>query len=197
VPFVSLANRAQRSGQGTLDAAIADALKQSQEQAWLQGQGWGRDLAPLIAFQRRLIEPLVSLTLYLCSTAAELRDARGTDDQPRKPRETKTKHGPRLFPPDRPRVWEAAYRLGRALRQAQERGTMTPGQAHGERSHVRPRPHIRAAHWHHYWRGSRREGRPGTELILHWLHPMLVGGTADALIPTIHPVEPSLEGREA
>jgi hypothetical protein len=32
-------------------------------------------------------------------------------------------------------------------------------------------PHVRAAHWHHFWKGPRDGAR---ELVLRWLPPILV-----------------------
>ena len=47
----------------------------------------------------------------------------------------------------------------------------------------RPRPHIRRAHWHHYWVG---EGR--TKLELRWIAPTYVKGDSDSVVPTGHKV---------
>lgn len=49
--------------------------------------------------------------------------------------------------------------LGEALERAQ-----LPGEGS-------VRPHLRRAHWHHYWVGQGR-----TRLELRWIHPVLVGG---------------------
>lgn len=48
--------------------------------------------------------------------------------------------------------------------------------------HVRPRPHLRRAHWHHYWAG------PGkSQLVLRWIAPVLVNAIDEkALVPTEH-----------
>lgn len=47
-----------------------------------------------------------------------------------------------------------------------------------ERSPVRP--HMRKAHWHHYWTGKR--GTPDRKLVLRFLMPTLVGGTESVFI---------------
>ena len=62
------------------------------------------------------VSPLVSLVLYLCSQAAEIRAGGGGDRRPAPPQPVKTKKGLRLFPPERPTPWEVGYRLGAALR---------------------------------------------------------------------------------
>lgn len=50
-------------------------------------------------------------------------------------------------------------------------------------------PHVRRAHWQHYWTGKRAgraDGRHGDALVLHWVAPVLVGGVADAPVERIH-----------
>ena len=64
------------------------------------------------------ISPLVSLVLYLCSQAAEIREAGAGKRVPSRPKPQKTKKGVRIFAPDHPSRWEVGYRLGAALRQA-------------------------------------------------------------------------------
>lgn len=127
--------------------------------------------------------PLVSLVLYLCSQTAEYRDARGSDHQPGRPKPVKTKRGTRLFPPSGPTTWEVSYRLGaaiRAARAAEDREEQEAGARRG------PRPHIRRAHWHTYWTGSRDGAR---ERVLRWLPPIAVAvEDLDEIVPTIRPV---------
>lgn len=121
------------------------------------------------------MEPLVSLTLYLCSEAAEISDRRNR---------TRTTAGFR--DPDRtpnsPTVWETVSRLGARLRAARAATAPASGGSHGS-----PRPHVRRAHWHHYWIGS----RSGDErrLVLKWIHPTLIGGDEGGLVATIHAVD--------
>ena len=64
------------------------------------------------------VSPLVSLVLYLCSQAAEIREAGAGKRVPTRPKPQKTKKGMRIFAPDHPSRWEVGYRLGAALRQA-------------------------------------------------------------------------------
>lgn len=127
-----------------------------------------------------LLTPLVSLTLYLCSTAAEMRDTRGTAARPTKPVPVKTKRGLRTFPASQPTTWEVGWRLGAALRAAMTREEVAHDAARG--SGVRP--HLRRAHWHLYWTGKGR-----TTPRVRWLHPMLVGGAAEDLVATVRAVD--------
>ena len=136
--------------------------------------------------------PLVSLTLYLCAQAADLQEAQGQARRPTRPQPTKTKHGPRLFPPAQPTTWTVAYRLGAALRRAQqaaqERQAATEESAADESPRQPPRAHIRRAHWHTYWVGEGSRKDPSkAQVRVRWLPPIPVG-LPEELIPTIRPV---------
>ena len=110
--------------------------------------------------------PLISLLLYLCALNAEIGDGRR---QPERPQPKRTKRGERLFPPDRPTVWDVGLRLGAALRQAGVLGTENaPNDVIG-RARGPVRPHIRRAHWHTY-----RVGPGKADARLKWLPPILV-----------------------
>jgi hypothetical protein len=165
--------------EGSLRAAeteahrVADALGQPQA-LW---PGVHRALAPIV-------EPLVSVLLYLCTLSAEVRDAGGGPRLPERPRPRQTKGGPRLYPPARPTTWDVAWRMGAALRRAQAEPDEGAGAAHRP---GRPRPHFRRAHWHAYWTGPRAGAQ---QLVLRWLHPVLVAAEdAEGIVPTVHPVE--------
>ncbi len=92
------------------------------------------------------ISPLVSLVPYLCSQAAEIKEAGAGKRVPARPKPQKTKKGLRIFAPDHPSRWEVGYRLGAALRQALSEHE--PAEPTG--THASPRPHIRRAHWHSF-----------------------------------------------
>lgn len=128
------------------------------------------------------VTPLISLVLYLCSGAAELRDRKRTERQPSRPAPTKTKQGERHFPPEQTTLWEVAYRLGATLRAA---GSITSRTA-VDGVHASPRPHIRRAHWHSFWTGPRRLEQP-REVVVKWLPPVPVNAeSSDQLVPVIH-----------
>src|SRR5690606_32674005 len=92
----------------------------------------------------------------------------------------------RFFPPDQPTVWHTGFRIGTALRRAENERNTSQGAAE-RRS---PRSHIRRAHWHAFWTGPRNEPQK-RKLVLHWLPPILVNvGDIDDIIPTIRSVEP-------
>jgi hypothetical protein len=115
------------------------------------------------------VSPLVSLVLYLCSQAAEIKEAGNGKRVPSHPKPLKTKKGMRIFPPNQPTRWEVGYRLGAALRQALLEHE--PGEATG--THASPRPHIRRAHWHSFWVGKRDQPN-ARSVTLKWLPPIPV-----------------------
>lgn len=153
---------------------------------WQQSAHAAAQAAPTLA-------PLVSLTLYLCSVTADMQHAQGETHRPTRPQPTKTKHGPRLFPPAQPTTWHVAYRLGAALRHAQQ-AAQDHSQAPAEEPEADesprqpPRAHIRRAHWHTYWVGEGSRTDPSkAHARVRWLPPIPVG-LPDELIPTIRPV---------
>lgn len=70
-------------------------------------------------------------------------------------------------------------RVGRAIGAAKVR-YVGGGGAEGDRT---VRPHVRAAHWHHYWTGPRSEPEK-RELVLRWVMPTFVNGGTDAVTVT-------------
>jgi hypothetical protein len=138
----------------------------------------------------RWMEPLLSLTIYLCSASAEIR-ARDPLRGLRQDHYTKkTRRGVRTFVPEQPQVWEVAYRIGATLRAATaaaSRSTDNGG------THASPRPHIRKAHWHSYWTGPKaavgKAPVPAREVVVKWIPPIAVAmGPDDETIPTVHRV---------
>jgi hypothetical protein len=111
----------------------------------------------------KVIEPLVSVLLYLCSDEPDIAHFEG--EYPRYATPKKTKRGLRLFAPDREQIWSVGENIGRQIREALEREKSN--EWHGRR------PHIRRAHWHGFWRGKRdsEERRFGYQ----WLYPIAVG----------------------
>ena len=115
------------------------------------------------------ISPLVSLVLYLCSQAAEIKEAGAGKRLPSRPPPQKTKKGLRIFAPDAPSRWEVGYRLGAALRQPQSEDE--PGETTG--THASPRANIREAHWHAA-RVGKQDQHDARSITLKWLPPIPV-----------------------
>ena len=168
-------------GQGGVSGAVAAMLRESARYVPIPEVSMG----PLVDDLTDEVSPLVSLVLYLCSQAAEIRAAGGGTRRPARPKPVKTKKGMRLFPPNRPTPWEVGYRLGAALRRAVSEAMPTPGESG---SHASPRPHIRRAHWHSYWIG-RRDQTEARSAVLKWLPPIPVNvQDVEELTPTVRGV---------
>lgn len=129
--------------------------------------------------------PLVSLSLYLCSEEAEVRDARGALPSPLKPQPKKTRKGLRLS--RRSGLRSGRWRTDWVLPCAPaSKGSPALGTARG--SHASPRPNFRRVHWNYYWVGKRSEpeNRRG---IPKWLPPTFVNADApEDLIPVVKDV---------
>ena len=124
----------------------------------------------------RVYSRILNLLLYLCAEEPDY-------DKP--PRRAKAKPAATLSaerPPRAASVTTAGVRIGAVIRKG-----YAEAKARGETggSHAPKAPHVRRAHWHHYWTGA----RDSTEraLVLKWIPPVFVGGNA-ADIVTVHPV---------
>jgi hypothetical protein len=162
---------------GTLDAALTQ-VEADWREAISRGNTTTRPAATYAAEARATFAPILSLLLYLCSDRADLSRPR-----PSRPTPTKTKQGPRHFPPAAPCTWDVGLRIGAALRHgmtATHDGTLAAATG----THASPRPHIRRAHWHTYLVGAGR-----TDRRLKWIPPIPINvEDLDQLPATIHPV---------
>jgi hypothetical protein len=161
----------------TLEECARDALEEGCAQA--AKLGINLDLETCLDRAAAPLTPLVSITLYLCSVAADIADRRGRRERPGNPQAVKTKRGMRIFPASNATEWDVGYRIGASLRLARHEPS-EPGDGH----HASPRPHIRRAHWHSYWTGPRAGER---RIVLKWLPPIPIG--AGEIVPTIHEVD--------
>lgn len=119
-------------------------------------------------------EHALGLVLYLCSINVDIKDQAGQKLAPRRPRPTKTKTGWRIFPPDKPTLWLVGKDIGEQIREQQ-----VIQERHYAEERWSPKPHIRRAHWHSYWTGSRKDPQE-RKLVLRWIFPILVGtGSTD------------------
>lgn len=145
---------------------ITEALDRMFSAAQKQAQKHGVDFDPSpddVQEMAVATNPLVSVLLYLCSNEPEISNARELGVSPERPRPTKTKHGWRLFPADRVRIWTTGEQLGEKLREA----------IAGDPTGRTVKAHLRRGHWHGYWTGPRQGSR---KFIYHWIHPLIAGG---------------------
>jgi hypothetical protein len=181
-------------GPWSLEEGIKESLRASIPQ--LQRVGM-TDPAFLEAFangERQMaavLAPLVSITLYLCSLAADVTSHTGTRVRPTTPAPTKTKKGLRLFPPDQPHVWDVGFVVGSELRARPAWRAPEKETDEDTTGRKRPRPHARMAHWHVFWTGKGR-----TIPRVRWVYAIRVAGYQGDLVPTLHPVA-TVEGHTA
>lgn len=168
----------------TLEDALGLTLDEATAQAAI---GAGRPIPAIprgaAATLARAAAPIVSVLLYLCTTEAEVRDARGSDRRPVIPAVRRDKRGrPRVYGAQLETTWETGYRIGAALRRAQEAAEREPG---GEETGRTVTPHVRRAHWHTVLSGPRdRERRRD----LRWFPPIAVGLDDAPELAVVRPV---------
>lgn len=162
-------------GQWPLQEAVQRAVQETKRQMIHQGAtALAANVPAKFDFQ---VEALVSLLLYLCAENADIGDGAGG---PANPVPKRTKHGWRLFPPDKVQGWAVGTRIGAALR----RGSAETVSGDTSGTHASPRPHIRRAHWHTYLVGTGR-----SEKRVKWLPPIPVNvADIEALPATVRPV---------
>lgn len=151
---------------GSIEESLAALERSAQQQAQRVGLAWSGLTPEDIRQARSLIEPLLSLALYLCADPDLTR--RGKPDAPRKPEPVRSRGQWVMHPASGPLEWDVGVRIGAALRAAYQR-EQTGGDAAPTGRQVRP--HVRRAHWHSYWIGP-REGERRREL--RWLPPITV-----------------------
>jgi hypothetical protein len=137
----------------------------------------------VMALSIPVLEPIVSVLLYLCSLSADYGDVAS---RPSNPQPKKTKDGLRLFPPNAPTKWLVAVRMGAALRGATSGAANDQQNETVAKNHSSSRPHVRRAHWHGFWTGTRNGER---HFDVRWLPPIPVNVVDFAELPTVlHPV---------
>lgn len=124
-----------------------------------------------------MISQLLNVLLYLCAEKPEY------TTPPRK-----YSRSPSGFTaertPRKPAVTVVGERIGATIRAGSKTCLQMPC-GKGGRTHASPVPHIRRAHWHHYWTGAYDSA--DRRLILKWTPPVFVGSAEPAT--TIRPVK--------
>lgn len=161
---------------GTLDDSFNALIKSGIARAATLPPVPAGDLTNYIP-TRTDISAAINLLLYLCADEADV-----PDDTTLRQRRSKDSRGNAK----RVAVWDVGLRIGAALRKSYATQRADAGehevvvqQATRERAGVRP--HVRRAHWHHFWIGPRDGNR---KLILKWLPPIPVK-LDDSELPTV------------
>lgn len=126
------------------------------------------------------------ILLYLASVNADIRSGQGDQYQPeKKERSAVVRKGKHKAPG--PRVWDVGWRRGPSLPRG-GKGDDDESNQNNTGTHRPPRPHIRTAHFHHYWVGSKSDPS-GRRLILKWLEPIEVNvEDTEDLVPTLREI---------
>jgi len=144
-------------GKWTITESVDRFISESKKQSNMVGVSLSIDSEDVQKLAETLY-PMVSLLLYVCSDGVEYSE----QSTPRNPSPKKTKKGWKLFPAQKPRVWNFGKKVGDAMRQAKTAAT-------DERKG--PAPHIRRAHWHSFWKGPLNGDR---ELFVKFIPPIPV-----------------------
>ncbi|NMG64864.1 hypothetical protein GPA19_07890 [Azoarcus indigens] len=170
--------------------SLAESIQRMIDTASVQALGLGMGALPVGQADalRPVVEPIISLLLYLCAEAAEIGAG---DRRPANPIPKRTKRGWRLFAADKPTSWDVGVRMGAALRAAYHAAETDGGAAHAG-----PRGHVRRAHWHTFVSGRRidDEGTPipadRRRRDVRWVPPIQVNlPNVDDMPAVIKPVK--------
>jgi len=147
------------------DEPLQSCLNRALEEASTQASQHGFNYSipkPIETNLTNLLQKLLPLILYLCSDEPDISAYHSMTDRPHYPRPIKTKKGWRFFPPAQPRTWKVGEIIGEKLSTARTSFPLT---------HLGPRPHLRRAHWHGYWRGP----KDAQTFFYRWLPPIFIG----------------------
>lgn len=129
------------------------------------------------AFPSRDVIRAIQLTLFLCAENV------ASDIVPTEPRLARLRQHSASDAPRETLTWQVGARIGGALRASRSTQSMDADAEKG--THRSPRPHMRRAHWHHFWKGPRND-ESKRELVLHWLAPVAVNiNEAENDLPTV------------
>ena len=160
---------------GTIDDSIT-ALERSNAERQSQFLPTATAITPEQRAEiKRSLARDINLLLYLCSDQPDLH----RQQQPGSPRPAQPK-GERTT-----EIWEVGVRVGNAIRRYQNEATgdeIETEEVGTGGTHKPPRPHLRRAHWHHFWTGPLTGQR---SLTVRWLPPIPVGYDPDAEQPTV------------
>lgn len=119
---------------------------------------------------------IINVILYICSVNADIVPERQPEEE--KPVETQASSLPKKVkaktqqskPKKQVKVWDVGFRIGSELRKHElQKESEEDGKSSG--GGVK-RAHLRRAHWHHYWIGSKKDNTQ--HLILKWIPPIVI-----------------------
>lgn len=161
--------------------SIEEALKK-----WMDTINRGADYSAYYDRAQNNMKAAVQIVYYLSSQNADVSEVRIP-----KNRRPKRANGTTL----NLKQWDVGFRIGKQFKEKRRDQKHAP--IDDENKNIideredrgnSPRPHVRRAHWHHYWAGQGKK-----TLILKWLEPIIVNGSIEEIIPTEHRVRRDLD----
>lgn len=169
-------------GDWTIEEGVERMKVEAETQAARQGVSFNIPKGANFSMLAQYVTPIIQLVLYLCAENIDI---------PRTPKHpnTRVRMSGQVDVPREPRFWDIGERIGTTIRKYrnEEAQATLSEQEKTPDTQASTRPHIRRAHWHHFWTGPRDGER---KLILRWLPPIPVGIDGDEENPAvIHKVE--------
>lgn len=146
------------------DWTVTEAIDRAISEAAKQGEFNKHDLPVdmMITHQSAIAHHCISLLLYLCSEQPDIQPIER--ELPARPKAKKVKGDWKLFPPKKPKIWHVGKEVAKQI-------SAVLGETSGETRNS-PAPHIRRAHWHGFWKGSK--GTSSRKFIYKWLPPTVI-----------------------
>jgi hypothetical protein len=129
-----------------------------------QSSSQSEELAHTVSEHDRDISKYFNLVLLLCCKNMEIVGHSSVRPGPSLHRKT---NAPMMTTTER--SFDIGFRQGAALRAAEQSARDSASEVTGRTV----APHVRRAHWHHFWVGSRDAA--DRNLVLHWIAPTFVG----------------------
>lgn len=118
----------------------------------------------------RLCRQLLPLVVYICSTDNDVEPRIGGMAKNERPQASPASGSITS--------WNVGFRIGPALKRYHaHKSENTTGVGY----HTPKRPHIRRAHYHHFWAGS----RGNRHLVVKWIPPIFVNAAEDTDLPVV------------
>lgn len=121
---------------------------------------------------KKMVCEALNLAMYVCSEQADVEVSYVPKPPTKNPKKRKYNKGSLAT------VHDVGYRIAAAL--SQSGGDPHRGKGEGGWSTA---PHMRRAHWHHYWTGPRDGER---QCIVKWIPPVPVNMGKGDVVPTVH-----------
>lgn len=148
------------------DWSLEEGLKRMMEESKRQSKLIGYNNVNLTEMDiSSYLVPFIQLVLYLCAENVDM------PNLPKHP-STRIRMGGQVDAPKEPKLWNVGERIGsniRKYRNSEIDAYNSKSVSQGKES-TNLRPHLRRAHWHHFWTGPKDSNE--RKLILRWLPPI-------------------------